>query len=310
MSIATATAALFTNFLVGLKTRIKPGIEPVVEHEKSYERPVPQLGGKYKLRITPVSMGPGHWSTNVVEIIDTATSVSLGHYERNYSCFYNTFYPFKQADREFALYSRDYTSTRVMSLPDCVDIAGEDPHGFGFCPTGFYVPQPEDGQKTCDDGPNLALDGTFGFVCGCVWGDDNSWKIQHLDLSKITEGVLKREARFGYLELADDCDNLKDAIDLSDYEGPSCRSVKVKMAISFDVGRAVDIDWSSQVYNAYEKQADAADPTRVQKCATEGCAHVGKHHVRADKSCIICKCTCKAFVTSGVVDPAEMGDSD
>ena len=28
-----------------------------------------------------------------------------------------------------------------------------------------------------------------GFVAGCVWGDDSSWKIEYLDLSKADEGI-------------------------------------------------------------------------------------------------------------------------
>ena len=41
----------------------------------------------------------------------------------------------------------------------------------------------------------------FGFVAGCVWGDDSSWKLQYLDLSRAAEGIVRREERFGYLEL-------------------------------------------------------------------------------------------------------------
>jgi hypothetical protein len=44
--------------------------------------------------------------------------------------------------------------------------------------------------------------GDFGFVWGCIWGDDGSWKLQHLDLSHIRKGVVRRDERFGYLELA------------------------------------------------------------------------------------------------------------
>lgn len=43
--------------------------------------------------------------------------------------------------------------------------------------------------------------GQFGFVWGCVWGDDSSWKVQALDLSRVTDGVFVRDARFGYVEL-------------------------------------------------------------------------------------------------------------
>ena len=57
---------------------------------------------------------------------------------------------------------------------------------------------------------------TFGFVSGCVWGDDSSWKLQYLDLSRINEGVFRREERFGYLELPDNV-SLHQAIDMIDY---------------------------------------------------------------------------------------------
>ena len=43
--------------------------------------------------------------------------------------------------------------------------------------------------------------GEFGFVWGCVWGDDSSWKVQHLDLSRVGEGELTRDERFGYVML-------------------------------------------------------------------------------------------------------------
>ncbi len=40
-----------------------------------------------------------------------------------------------------------------------------------------------------------------GFVSGCVWGDDSSWKTQYLDLSRVEDGFIRREERFGYIEL-------------------------------------------------------------------------------------------------------------
>ncbi len=43
--------------------------------------------------------------------------------------------------------------------------------------------------------------GQYGFVFGCVWGDDSSMKVQYLDLSRITEGILVRDDRFGYVEM-------------------------------------------------------------------------------------------------------------
>ena len=40
-----------------------------------------------------------------------------------------------------------------------------------------------------------------GFVAGCIWGDDSSWKIQHLDLCRVEERIIQRDERFGYVPL-------------------------------------------------------------------------------------------------------------
>lgn len=65
-----------------------------------------------------------------------------GSYSRNYCSFgTSTFAPFTVGQRWYALYSPDYTCTRVMSLPDCIDIGGEEPDTFGFCPVELWVPR-------------------------------------------------------------------------------------------------------------------------------------------------------------------------
>jgi hypothetical protein len=56
----------------------------------------------------------------------------------------------------------------------------------------------------------------YGFIAGCIWGDDSSWKIQYLDLSQADKGIIKRDDRFGYIELPSEL-NLDNAIDL-DYD--------------------------------------------------------------------------------------------
>jgi hypothetical protein len=38
-------------------------------------------------------------------------------------------------------------------------------------------------------------------VAGCVWGDDTSWKVQYLDLSRARQGIVTRDDRLGYIEL-------------------------------------------------------------------------------------------------------------
>ena len=80
-----------------------------------------------------------------------------------------------------------------MSLPECADLGGEEADAGGFCPVDYYVP--------CD--PKTGESCGFGFVSGCVWGDDCSWKLQYLDLSRAHEGKVVREERFGYVEVPD-----------------------------------------------------------------------------------------------------------
>jgi hypothetical protein len=81
----------------------------------------------------------------------------------------------------------------------------------GFCPVGFYVPDWWDlhDESIIPGSEYWNADyewpsGEFGFVWGCVWGDDSSWKVQYLDLARIHSGVIRREERFGYVELATD----------------------------------------------------------------------------------------------------------
>lgn len=131
----------------------------------------------------------------------------IGEYERNYSLM-STFHPFQKDSKWYALYSPSYTSTRVMELPSCKDLGGEESTSGGFCPVEYYVPQ--DSEE--DDYLNP---GHWGFVQGCHWGDDSSWKLQWLDLSKVEEGIIKREARFGYIRLP--AGKLKDLIVIDDY---------------------------------------------------------------------------------------------
>ena len=163
----------------------------------------------------------------------------VGSYERNYHSLYKTFFPFVGQDGLwYALYSPNYTTTRVMSLPDCKDIAGDEPSAHGFCPVDFFVPYldgnlliSEDGGETklADGGlafcPSAHL-GKFGFVSGCVWGDDSSWKVQYLDLSQIASGKLERDARLGYLELPRNVD-LREAVS---FDGWSDRSQSIEFA--------------------------------------------------------------------------------
>ncbi len=170
----------------------------------------------YKVECKQVPNSPGTWNSNTVEIFKLGERGwnKIGEYTRNYPALYGTFLPFEQDGKHYALYSRDYTATRVMSLPDCKDICGEEPETAdsdpGFCPTGYYVPHdPQDG-----------LTGQFGFVCGCYWGDDSGgWKVQFLDLSRIAEGTIKRDERLGYIQMPYGGERLIDAIEFGSWDG-------------------------------------------------------------------------------------------
>ncbi len=86
---------------------------------------------------------------------------------------------------------------------------------------------------------------SFGFVAGCIWGDDSTYKIQYLDLSEAEKGIIKRDERFGYIVLPEN-QSLKDAIDMYDYgwdeEDESTNYIRINVMQTFDLttGKAVD----------------------------------------------------------------------
>jgi hypothetical protein len=265
----------------------------------------------YKLKyvgraIEGIGNRPGSWDSFKVGIFeqevtgDTVHSEKkVGEYVRHYhECVgeeVKTLYPFKQKGKWYALYSSNYTCTRVMSLPDCKDIAGEGGDSAGFCPVEYYIPTKEDlsywdpmrihkGKRKSEDdeywaklaislkaheregsdfnaeedakrkrqwqreGEDYYLDldnntvGQFGFIAGCVWGDDSSWKLEYLDLSKITEGIFKREQKFGYFELPSD-KTLKQCLNFEEFDGPSFTQLKALKEVTIPV---MDRHWGRQ----------------------------------------------------------------
>jgi hypothetical protein len=209
---------------------------------------------------------PGGWKGSRIGVfrVDEPGEEQIGEYQRNYGGFFDSFFHFQQNGKDFALYSSDYTATRIMELPSCKDIGGEDRDEMGFCPVDYFVPtyidqevvyrtnnksfppekisrkrinNPADDllrefsskhsyvngvtKQECEDVSTYRpltplLYYPFGFVAGCIWGDENSWKVQYLDLSNADKGILVREEKFGYIELPENV-KLKDAIDMTDY---------------------------------------------------------------------------------------------
>ena len=262
--------------------------------------------------ITPIDNGPGYWNSLNIGVYQhdskDAEPQLLGTYKRNYSVQYNTFDWTRKGDRYFALYSPDYTSTRVMEIfpgSGFKDIGGEGPDGSGFCPVDLYIPMIReyvneqyhsgDGGKIKDwsrlldyfppgsryyagagsvgrqqlhypDGRRIQAyldDGhmhwvygperEFGqgyviyppehaFVAGCIWGDDSSWKIQHIDISRIEEGIIQRDERFGYIELPPGL-TLKQAILMSDFAESGGR-LQISLSLQFDMATGGVLDWN------------------------------------------------------------------
>lgn len=240
--------------------------------------------------ISKIEYGPGTWNGLRVGVfrIEGETEEQIGEYERNYANLYRTFCPFQKDGKDYALYSTDYTVTRIMTLPSCEDIGGEERNGYGFCPVDYYVPtyiereyvdlddkvhrhrvnepDAEDlvasttkytpldektGERIVVEKPSYPVGPLlyypFGFVAGCIWGDDSSWKIQYLDLSEVERGVIKREERFGYIAIPNGM-TLKQAVDISDYfyasEEEWAYNITIAVQTRFDLrtGKTVNSD--------------------------------------------------------------------
>lgn len=195
----------------------------------------------FSVECNAVKNQPGTWDSTKVSIY--RDDYLIGEYLRNYSSHgTNTFYPFKIADVWYALYSAHYTATRVMRLneKDIEDWCGESESPYGFCPVEFYIPQYAkcitsvtiNGSSTnheyfmVDNDEEFLSKGkdvisteycTFGFLSGCVWGDDSSWKLRYIDLSSVPDKVLSITDKFGYWELPNTL-KLKQCIDMGNWE--------------------------------------------------------------------------------------------
>ena len=191
-------------------------------------------GTPFSIEVSKVENGPGRWASTKISIYNNHSLI--GEYLRNYPSFAtDTFYPFKINDVWYALYSAHYSETRVMKL---YEDKIEDWCGFtpGFCPTEYYVPRLkyvddnmyfadcdfETEQKFIDESKSLGnvvkdTYATFGFLSGCVWGDDTSWKLQYIDLSKIEDKIITITEKFGYWVLPGNL-KLTDCIDMTSWE--------------------------------------------------------------------------------------------
>lgn len=184
-------------------------ISPILKYKDPKINNIPDdmlVAPYYAKVLKQLDYGQGYWKTLKVGVFKTGEDgnldIQVGEYVRNYHTLYKTFYPFKRYGQWYALYSKDYTATRIMSLPDCKDIGGEEPKGNGFCPVEYYVPQVCQSKVDENGKHHFWYEfAPFGFVSGCVWGDDSSWKVQYLDLTNLQKGEIKRDQRLGYIAL-------------------------------------------------------------------------------------------------------------
>lgn len=176
--------------------------------------------------------------------VEDGLEEQVGEYERNYPALFDTFTHFAKEGRDYALYSPDYTTTRILELPTCKDIGGEEHDSRGFCPIGYFVPTyaefenyfPFDakGRRRRINNPkpeyflpdplNAARKALtpiqfypFGFVAGTIWADDEFYKIQYLDLSEAEKGIIKRDDRFGSVMIPEKM-SLRDVVDMGNYQ--------------------------------------------------------------------------------------------
>lgn len=119
---------------------------------------------------------------------------------------------------------------------------GDDLPGMGFCPMEFYVPDwwdeydetyiPKKDEVTGEmkhpfKSDSYALEildefkeysGRWGLYGGCIWGDDSSTKMRYVDLSRISEGVVTTDERFGYVQIPDNL-TLRESVQFNADEG-------------------------------------------------------------------------------------------
>lgn len=122
---------------------------------------------------------------------------------------------------------------------------GQDVSGWRFCPGEFHVPDVYDilNENDIQDMiknreteywsewiDNFLDRRTFGFEAGCVWGDDWSYKVQAIDLTKILEGKVSDDDRFGYLVYDGD---LKDLYDKNYYDDDDYQTLVLNVPVSF-----------------------------------------------------------------------------
>lgn len=160
-------------------------------------------GGRYKSSTLKVT----------IYSVEEDSELKIGEYDRDFCVLHKTFHPFKYKDTYYALYSPRCKETRIMELPSCKDYCAVEGKIF---PVEYYVPSLKDINASQSNKELEEIYGTFGFISGCYWGDDSTWKIGYIDLTGLEEKVVKADFRFGYVVQPINL-TLPECIDLSDF---------------------------------------------------------------------------------------------
>ena len=171
----------------------------------SFTKDTPIADKKYICSTSPIENGPGVWNSLKVYVYTAeefvkVNGVRVTTYTRNYASMFATFCPFTRDGKDYAFYSKDYTATSLMELPSGKEIWTEAHDTFGFCPVEYLIPD----------------EGVFGFMSGCIWGDESHRKLKCVDLRDLENGNITIFEPFGYCPLA--TESIQESIEWFDYE--------------------------------------------------------------------------------------------
>jgi hypothetical protein len=181
--------------------------------------------------IEKIDNGPNVLNSIRVGVFELRNGIEtqVGSYVRNFPDLHRTFYHFRKKGKDYALLSPAYTAIRVLELPSCKDLGGEDGKDSNFCPVDFYAPW----SDNPDEGDYLTAN--FGFVAGVYWGGPSFARIEFLDLSEVEDGIIKRDSRFGEIHLPSKC-NLEQVVFVDgDWFSPEKPYIYVGVEKCFDV---------------------------------------------------------------------------
>jgi hypothetical protein len=92
--------------------------------------------------------------------------------------------------------------------------------------------------------------GQWALYSGCHWGDDSGgWKLRYIDLSRISEGIVTSDERFGYIQLAG---NLQD---IYYYHDGDKITIPVELTANVNTGLAypIEANWNDKTEDDEEE---------------------------------------------------------